>query len=144
MPRETQGVTILGISLQHSRFDWLAGPEVQAKVEALSGERRCPRLESEIATRALVASPPDFVLSLTTKLRGMVADFVFWELETTFHGSFRREAEAEISQEDLLSVHGPAWLWSFAREYVADVTRRANIGPGVMLPPVNFQARAGT
>lgn len=140
MPRETKGVTIRGISLQRSVFEWLANADTQASVSALPAEQQVAHLETDVTPQLLLKRPPEYLMALTVKLRGMVAQVVFWELEATFQGDFVREADSEISEADLLQIHGPAWLYSFAREFASDVTRRANIGSGVMLPPVNFQA----
>ena len=79
---------------------------------------------------------------MTVTLDGRVGEIPFWRLEATFRGEFLVAPDAEITAEQVAEIHGPAWLYSAAREYVADVTRRTKVGAGLILSPFHFAKSA--
>jgi preprotein translocase subunit SecB len=86
-------------------------------------------------------------VAIVVKATGRLGSVKTWGLLVGYQGVFRLSDGAEIGMHDVLNIHGPAQLYSFARELVADLTRRADIriGPTAgpyFIPPWNFRARA--
>ncbi|MGB3967099.1 MAG: protein-export chaperone SecB [Planctomycetota bacterium] len=131
-------MTIQSIQLVQSRFDWRVTPADQGKLEGMAEAERQLKSTTEIQTGFEPAIAPSHVLLLKAIVRGFLGDVPVWEIEATYRGEFSCASDGDITPESLRQVHGPAWLYSYAREFVSDLARRANLG-GVMLPAVNFQ-----
>lgn len=80
---------------------------------------------------------------LTCEATGAVDEKPSWEAKVTFQGLFALEGALDIDRRNIESINAPAIVYAYAREYISDLCRRANVGL-VFLPPINFVASAGT
>ena len=80
------------------------------------------------------------MLTLTVEARGHHADVTVWEMSVTYVGRFSLQEPAEITLQQLLDVHGPAYVYTFCRECIADLARRSRVADDLLIPPFNFQA----
>ena len=136
--RPTRGIRIKGIWLRHSEFTWEAGEEHQRRVDALPENERKRSVNVDVGSQPEAASGTDVRVALTVRIEGRVGTVPFWRLAATFEGEFVVSPDGELSVAQVVDIHGPAWLYSFAREHVADITRRTRVAEGIMLPPFHF------
>jgi preprotein translocase subunit SecB len=79
---------------------------------------------------------------LKTSVTGKISGNAIWEATVVYLGDFSLESPAEVTLEQVQSIHAPAMLYSYAREHIADLIRRANLG-ALVLPPMNFAKVSG-
>ncbi len=75
--------------------------------------------------------------SLGVNVRGKLGEAVVWEASATYRAVFSWSEESGFSEDQARRVHVSAIIWSFARELIADLSRRAGVGT-VMLAPMRF------
>jgi len=138
MSRETKGVTIHGIQLVQSRFDWRASQSDMEKLNKIPAALRTMLSTTGVATGPVPSIGEIHRQFLRLLVKGLANDMLIWEIEATYQVGFTCEPGSDVSVDDLRRLHAPAWLYSYAREYVSDLARRANLGD-LVLAPLNFQ-----
>lgn len=81
-----------------------------------------------------------FVVQVTVKVVGKVANVEVITIEVTTAGVFHRNGETALDEETFKNVNAPAIIYPFVREHIATVALKAGIG-SLLLPPVNFTNR---
>jgi hypothetical protein len=138
MSRETKGITIHGIQLVQTRFDWRASQGDIEKLNRIPAAQRAMVSTTGVATGAVPSIGEIHRQFLRILVKGLANDVLIWEIEATYQVGFTCEPGSEVSVEDIRRLHAPGWLYSYAREYVSDLARRANLGD-LVLAPLNFQ-----
>lgn len=132
-PRPTAGFTIHRVMLESCSFKRDFAAEALVRQPDAQG-----RLDLEVTqTKPSRRVNDRFVESMTVSARGFLGDIETWSAEVTYRGEFSLVDSAEVTLELASSLHVPAMLYGFIREHLADLTRRATIGP-VLLPPMRF------
>ncbi len=132
-PRATEGFKVHAILLERSSF----ARHLQA--ESKSGTSGAQGHFDLDVKRNLPPTPITrrFTESLTVTARGLIGSVETWRAEATYLGEFELAEDSEVSIESATTVHVPALLYGFAREHLADLTRRSLVGQ-LMLPPMRF------
>jgi preprotein translocase subunit SecB len=81
-------------------------------------------------------------VTVTAKVEAELEGKPFFQVEVSMRGLFERSGETALTPDQFGKVNGPAILFPFVREHLANLTLRANLPP-VLLPPINFVERAG-
>lgn len=141
MARPTKGVVIRRINLLECRFGWtVSGRTPVPEGKAATRERSL----SFSTSRHVASSVRDNVqLTVTVRVVGHLGGVPTWEMSVTYFGEFVLAEDAEVTLQLLTDVHGPAYVYAFCRECVADLARRSKVADDLFLPPFNFQADPG-
>jgi preprotein translocase subunit SecB len=81
-------------------------------------------------------------VTVTAKVEAELEGKPFFQVEVSMRGLFERSGETALSSDQFGKVNGPAILFPFVREHLANLTLRANLPP-ILLPTINFVERAG-
>jgi preprotein translocase subunit SecB len=146
--KPTKGMRIRSVRMVHSRFEYVSPEVAEPLVHAIPDARREFRLVYDVDVLEPREEAATLIVSLGVVVRGTVADKEgkisggsLWHIMSAYEGHFLLDEGADISKDDVLQVHGPAQLYAFAREFIADISRRAGLQPIVYLPPWNFTAK---
>lgn len=81
-------------------------------------------------------------VTVTAKVHAELEGKPYFQVEVSMRGLFERSGETSLPSDQFGKVNGPAILFPFVREHLANLTLRANLPP-ILLPPINFVERAG-
>jgi len=145
--RPTKGMQILGIRMFMCDFGFMPEEEVNPRIAALaeSDRRLDVKTDVRIVDSEVDPEKPDIAqVAIIVETNGVMKDIVCWSIRVGHQGLFRVAGDGDVTLDSVLKIHGPAQLYSFAREFVADISRRAEISArGIYVPPWNFQAVSG-
>ena len=123
--KATPGLRIGSITLHKAGFDVLA-PERE-------GQRRIvTRYESKLLNR----SDASLTIDMRLEADGFIGEEKIWGAWCHHRGEFAIEKGCELNVDKIVENYAPAYLYAFAREFVADLTRRSM--KLVVLPPAVF------
>lgn len=142
MPRPTRGIGIRRISLVDCRFAWTKGERISSHSEKRADTQPERSLAFKTKRQVVNATAEKVELTVTVDVAGIMNGAPLWEMSVTYLGEFHLAADSEVSQQLLTEVHGPAYVYAFCRECVADLARRSRVADDLFLPPFNFQAEA--
>ncbi len=133
-PRPTAGLRIGHVRLIGSAFQFVR-PPVQAgsaaPIEAGGSDVTVQRHDDGSGADGAIR------LRLTVSVEGRTEHGLRWQARVTYGAPFKIDDGAETTADLVRTVHGPAILYAFAREHIADLVRRADLGQ-IILPPMNF------
>lgn len=145
--KPTKGMRIQSVQLAHSRFEFADPEGVEAVLQQIPEASRDLRLKYDVTVLEPKSKPQVLTVGLGVVVSGLVSDRsgktqegLLWQIMAAYEGHFTLDKEAAISESDVLRIHGPAQLYAFAREFIADISRRAGLQPIVYIPPWNFTA----
>lgn len=141
--RPTKGMRIRGIRLFGCSFGFEPEADVQKRVEAFPEKERELELKVNVNVVDQAIQASEVSLGLIVEVKGVVRDVVVWTIGVAYQGVFTVDADCEITPQQAVSVHGPAQIYAFAREFVSDISRRADFNMRVYLPPWNFTGSDG-
>lgn len=136
MGRPTQGVQIRRINLVECSFRWKERPK-NAPAEAPRGPMS---LGFGVRRQVLRSDPQHAQVVVHVEVKGTLGGVPAWEMSVAYLGEFTLQEPAEVTLQQLLDVHAPAYVYTFCRECVADLARRSRVADDLLIPPFNFQA----
>lgn len=142
--RPTKGMEILGIRLFACEFSFMPEDDVAPRLAKLPPGDRSLRTttKTDVVDSGVDPKNPQMGrVAIVVSVDGAVQDVTCWSIRVGYQGLFRLSPDGDVTMDAVLKLHAPAQLYSFAREYVADIARRAELGAqGLYIPPWNFQA----
>lgn len=141
----TQGFEILGVRLIGCDFSYLTSEEDQFD-ELLKTHNRTVDYEVTLIDKH-IHNRPDHKLAeigLSVKATCSVNSIGWWSIGVGYQAAFRIAGDGDVSAEQVTTIHGPAHVFAFAREFISDIARRALIRGGVYPPPWNFSYKDAT
>lgn len=76
-------------------------------------------------------------ITVTASLKGMLKGEKQFSFLTKYVGIFEFDDNLELSTEQFAKINGPAIVFPFIREHIANLSLKAGIDP-ILLPPINF------
>jgi preprotein translocase subunit SecB len=81
-----------------------------------------------------------FIVLVTVKVTGLVADAEVISIQVTTTGVFKRHGESALDEDTFKKVNAPAIIYPFVREHIATIAVKSGIG-SLLLPPINFTSK---
>ncbi len=76
-------------------------------------------------------------ITVSVNLDGKLKDQKQFSFLTRYVGVFEFDDNIELSLEQFSKINGPAIIFPFIREHIANLSLKAGIDP-ILLPPINF------
>ncbi|MDY0150788.1 MAG: protein-export chaperone SecB [Candidatus Cloacimonas sp.] len=62
-----------------------------------------------------------------------------YEAKIVYIGIFKEDGDANLPLEEFMTIHAPAHIYPYAREYLSSLSMRSGM-PMIVLPPLNIAA----
>jgi preprotein translocase subunit SecB len=138
--RQQDAFTMLGIRLIGCDFGYSESDE--NKIEAALATKTRRSIDYNVELIASTVEPKEgydlLEIAIRVDAKSKVGDAPWWTITVGYQAGFRVAQGANIKTEDVRTIHGPAHMFAFAREFISDIARRAMISPPVYPPPWNF------
>lgn len=108
---------------------------------------RYPEAFKELHTECKISYSKDFIDStraqgvLTVYAEGVCAENQnkVYQASITYMGIFEEEGETNLPLDEFMTVHAPAHIYPYVREYLSSLSMRSGM-PMIVLPPLNIAA----
>lgn len=132
------------IRLFGSHFAFADEADVRPKIESYPETERKFSLNTDVEVVDQSVKGSQISFGLVVEAHGLIKDVEVWSIGCAYQGTFTIDEGADITVEHAMTRYGPAQVYAFAREFIADISRRAGFRQIIYIPPWNFTASQDT